>query len=74
MIHMKYYTIGVDFGSASVRALVVDTATGQEVGCGIYEYTFGKAGNWQDDTVPTMVRQHPDDYIKGLEVSITDAL
>lgn len=71
---MKQYTIGVDFGSASVRSIVVDTTTGQEIGIGIYEYTFDKDGNWLDSAMPTMVRQHPDDYVKGLEASIREAL
>lgn len=71
---MMYYTIGVDFGSASVRAIVVDTATGKEIACGVYEYQFGKEGNWLDGDEPSMVRQHPEDYIKGLEASVTVAL
>jgi len=71
---MKYYTIGVDYGSASVRAIVVDAATGKEIACGVYEYQFGEEGNWLDRNEPTMVRQYPEDYVKGLEASVTDAL
>jgi len=52
----------------------VDAATGKEIACGVYEYQFGEEGNWLDRNEPTMVRQYPEDYVKGLEASVTDAL
>ncbi len=70
----KRYTIGVDYGSASVRAIVVDTATGTELSSGVYAYQFGEEGNWLDANHPNMIRQNPDDYTKGLELSVKKAL
>jgi L-ribulokinase len=67
------YTIGLDYGTNSVRALVVDTADGREIGTAVWEYEHG------DDGVilsrdPNLARQHPADYLKGAEVTIRRAL
>ncbi len=70
----RCYTIGVDYGSASVRAIIVDIATGRELASGVYPYQFGEEGNWLDRKNPNMIRQNPEDYTKGLEVSITMAI
>lgn len=68
------YTIGLDFGTNSVRALVVDVRDGREVGSFVWEYTHGKNGIVIDSNQPDLARQHPADYLKGIEVSITNAL
>lgn len=65
--------IGVDFGSASVRATVIECATGRELSCGVAEYPRWKAGLYQhpDDHI---FRQHPLDYLESLEACVTEAL
>ncbi|MEN8203803.1 MAG: ribulokinase, partial [Bacteroidota bacterium] len=70
---MASYTIGVDYGSDSVRALVVDTQTGEEVGTHVFSYPRWKEGLYCDPA-KNQFRQHPLDYLEGLEVSITEAL
>ena len=70
---MSAYTIGVDFGTDSVRALVVDTATGQEMGTHVFYYPRWKEGKYCDPAA-NRFRQHPMDYLEGLEVSIREAL
>jgi len=67
------YTIGLDYGTNSVRALVVDIANGREVGTAVWGYEHGEAGVILSRD-PNLARQHPADYLKGAEVTITKAL
>jgi L-ribulokinase len=67
------YTIGVDFGTDSVRALVVNTQTGEEMGTEVFYYPRWKEGKYCDPA-RNMFRQHPLDYLEGLEVAIVGAL
>ena len=67
------YTIGLDYGTNTVRALVVDTANGREVGTAVWGYEHGEAGVILSRD-PNLARQHPADYLKGAEVSIKKAL
>lgn len=68
------YTIGIDYGTNAVRALVVDTRTGQELGSASVNYPSGKDGILLDPRDPNLARQHPGDYLIGLEQSVTLAL
>ncbi len=70
---MTSYTIGVDYGTDSVRALVVDTQTGEEMGTHVFEFPRWKAGMYCNPA-RNQFRQHPLDYLEGLEVSIKEAL
>jgi len=67
------YAIGLDYGTKSVRALVVDTANGREVGTAVWNYSHGTAGVILSRD-PNLARQHPADYVKGAEVTIKKAL
>jgi len=67
------YTIGLDYGTNSVRALIVDSANGHEIATAIWQYEHGHAGVLLDHD-PNVARQHPGDYLKGAEVTIRDAL
>lgn len=68
------YTIGVDFGTNSVRALVVNVRTGEEVATAVHEYRRGDHGILTDPDNPHVARQHPADYHEGLQASVTAAL
>ncbi len=70
---MTKYTIGVDYGTDSVRALVVDTRTGEEMGTFVSYYPRWKEGLYCDPA-KNQFRQHPKDYLEGLEVCIKEAL
>lgn len=67
------YTIGLDYGTNSVRALIVNTANGREVGTAVWEYEHGTQGVILSRD-PNLARQHPADYLKGAEVTIRQAL
>lgn len=67
------YTIGLDYGTDSVRALVVDTQTGEAVGTAVHYYERWKKGLYCQPEL-SQFRQHPLDYIEGLEASIKGAL
>src|SRR5208283_4638971 len=67
------YTIGLDYGTNSVRALIVDTADGREVGNALWSYEHGKDGAILAHD-PNLARQHPADYVKGTERAIRRAM
>jgi L-ribulokinase len=68
------YAIGLDYGTNSVRCLIVDTSNGHESGTHVFEYPTGDAGIIHDPNDHNVARQNPADYIKGLEVSIAGAI
>ncbi|MEI7576781.1 MAG: ribulokinase [Armatimonadota bacterium] len=68
------YTIGVDYGTNSVRALIVDISNGDEVGTGVWEYETGEAGVHLDPNDVHLARQNPADYQKGFYESVRLAL
>jgi L-ribulokinase len=67
------YAIGLDYGTNSVRALIVDTTNGREAGTAVWNYEHGTAGVILSRD-PNLARQHPADYIKGAETTIKRAL
>jgi len=70
----RRFAIGVDFGTNSVRALVVDTADGAEVGTHVYDYPSGEDGILLDPKDPNLARQNPADYIAGFSESVRGAI
>jgi L-ribulokinase len=67
------YTIGLDYGTNSVRALVVNVANGAEVASAVWNYVHGTQGVILSRD-PNLARQHPLDYVNGAEISIKQAL
>jgi len=72
MTHNKY-CIGVDYGTDSVRCIIVDAANGQEMASSVFYYPRWKDGLYCDSSV-NQFRQHPLDYIEGLEYVIKRSL
>ncbi len=68
------FSLGVDFGTSSVRALIVNTSSGEEVGTAAAPYASGKDGILLDPSRPVLARQHPRDYLTGLEACIRGAV
>ena len=67
------FVIGIDFGTDSVRSVIVQTDTGEEIASDVYKYP-----RWQDglycDPGANRFRQHPADYIEGLEQTIISCI
>jgi len=68
------YTIGLDYGTNSVRCLIVDVTNGDEVGSNVHEYETGEAGIILDPADHNLARQNPSDYVKGIEVTVKAAI
>ena len=67
------YTIGLDYGTNSVRALIVNIANGAEIAAAVWTYAHGTQGVILARD-PNLERQHPADYINGAEITIKQAL
>ncbi|MFZ2644322.1 MAG: ribulokinase [Verrucomicrobiia bacterium] len=67
------YTIGLDYGTNSVRTLIVNAANGKEVASAVWEYAHGTHGVILARD-PNLARQHPADYLEGAEITIKKAL
>ena len=70
---MKNYVLGLDFGSDSVRCLVVDAANGDEIATAVRYYPRWRKGEYCSPA-ENRYRQHPLDYIESLEGVIREAL
>ena len=68
------FTLGLDFGTNTVRALVVRCADGAELGTCVADYPSGEQGILLDPKDHHLARQHPGDYLSGLEKSVIGAL
>jgi L-ribulokinase len=68
------FSLGIDYGTNSVRALIVDCATGAEFGVGVVDYPSGHQGILLDRADHNLARQNPADHLYGLENSVRIAL
>jgi L-ribulokinase len=69
----KKYVIGIDYGTDSVRSVVVDATNGEIVGTSVFDYPRWKKGLYCDPA-QNQFRQHPLDYLEGLEQSVKGAI
>jgi L-ribulokinase len=68
------FTIGIDFGTSSARAIVVSCHDGRVVGTGVFDYPSGEHGVRLHPRDPHLARQNPADYLDGLRESVGRAL
>lgn len=68
------FTLGLDYGTNSVRALIVRVTDGREFGSAVVNYPSGEQGVLLDRRDHLLARQHPGDYVFGLERSVKLAL
>ena len=67
------YVIGVDYGSDSVRTVVVNAANGEEIASSVFYYPRWKDGKYCNPAI-NQFRQHPLDYLEGLEATVKDCI
>lgn len=67
------YVIGLDYGSDSCRAVIINTQNGEEAASSVKYYKRWKEGKYCDP-INNQYRQHPLDYIEALEESVKEAL
>jgi len=69
----KVYVIGIDFGTDSVRSMIIDATNGREVASDVTLYKRWSEGMYCNPS-KNQFRQHPLDYIEALETSVKGAL
>src|SRR5262245_30564351 len=67
------FVIGVDYGSDSVRSVIIDVHTGEEKATSVFYYPRWKDGLYCNSSL-NQFRQHPLDYIEGIETTIKNCL
>jgi L-ribulokinase len=70
---MKKYVIGLDYGTDSVRAVLIDTENGAELATSVSYYQRWKKGQFCRPE-ENQFRQHPLDHIEGLEKTVSDVV
>ena len=66
--------IGLDYGTNSVRCLIVDTSNGRELGTAVFNYPSGQDGILLDPADHNLARQNVADYIEGVEACVSAAI
>jgi L-ribulokinase len=72
-MNRESFVIGVDYGSDSVRSIIVNALTGEEMVSSVSYYSRWKEGLYCDPP-SNQFRQHPLDYIEGLETTIKNCI
>ncbi len=70
----RKFSLGLDFGTNSVRALLADVGDGTELATAIDEYKTGREGIILDPADPNLARQNPAEYIRGIEAVVRSVL
>lgn len=68
------FSLGVDFGTNSVRALLVNCADGRELAACVRDYPSGTQGVLLDPRDPHLARQHPGDYLTEMAAAVRGAV
>src|SRR5450755_3329174 len=72
-MNQKAWVIGIDFGTDSVRTIIVNAYTGEETAASLFYYPRWKNGMYSNASV-NQFRQHPLDYLEGLENGIKECI
>ncbi|HLK15015.1 MAG TPA: ribulokinase, partial [Fimbriimonadaceae bacterium] len=71
---MPKYSLGLDYGTNSVRGVLIDVADGATLETSVWPYRRGDEGVFYDDADPNLARQHPGDYGDGFEACVRGVL
>ena len=71
---MPAYTIGMDFGTNSLRVVIINVENGEEFASALFNYPGGTDGILLNSKEHNLARQSPSDYLQGLKFAVTDAL
>lgn len=71
---MKQYALGLDYGTNSVRALLVDCHDGTEIGVSVVNFPSGESGVLLDPNDPLLARQNPADYLTCTPQAVRGAI
>ncbi len=71
---MSTFTLGLDYGTGSVRAILVNTRTGEEIATSVFDYPHGTGGVITSERDPDVARQHPKDYADGAVATVRAVL
>src|SRR6266404_7666640 len=67
------FVLGLDYGTDSVRSVLVNALDGSEVASSVFYYPQWKTGLYCNPAI-NQFRQHPLDYVEGLETTVRDCL
>ena len=67
------YVVGIDYGTDSVRSVVVNALNGQEISSSVFHYPRWSDGLYCNPQA-NQFRQHPLDLLEGLEYTVKDSL
>ena len=73
MSNKDCFVIGIDYGTDSVRSVIINAYTGEEIASSVFFYPRWKDGLYCD-AGKQQFRQHPLDYVEGLEETIKGCL
>lgn len=71
---MSKYAIGLDFGTNSCRALIIDLLDGKDVALSKCDYPSGDNGILTDRSNPAVARQNPGDYTEAMTIAVRNAV
>jgi L-ribulokinase len=71
---MSHFSIGLDYGTSSCRAVIVDLSDGSEVAEAVAPYPSGVDGVVISTELPDLARQEPADYRSGMEHTLRESL
>ena len=69
-----FFALGIDFGTNSVRALVLNLTNGKEVSSSVSNFKSGNRGILLDENNPLVARQYPGDYLESMGTAVQETV